>query len=96
MSFKLSRQATQDIIDLYVSGSVQFGMEQAEHYNTGLMDVLSLLADNPGMARMRREFKRPVRLHPYNAHLIAYVEDDSGILVVRVLHGRRDWENLLS
>ncbi|MCP1551686.1 MULTISPECIES: type II toxin-antitoxin system RelE/ParE family toxin [Methylorubrum] len=96
MIFKTSRQANQDIIDLYVSGSVRFGMEQAERYHAGLMDMLSLLADNPAMARLRREFRRPVRLHPYKAHLIAYVEDGSNILVVRVLHGRQDWESLLS
>jgi toxin ParE1/3/4 len=48
------------------------------------------------MARERPEFEPPVRLHPYQAHMIVYIEDGAAILIVRVLHGRQDWERALS
>ncbi|QNT71077.1 type II toxin-antitoxin system RelE/ParE family toxin [Defluviicoccus vanus] len=47
------------------------------------------------LARERAEFDPPVRLHPYQAHMIAYIIRDDGILIIRVLHGRQDWERYL-
>ncbi len=44
------------------------------------------------MARERQAFDPPVRLHPYGAHMIVYLENGAGILVIRTLHGRQDWE----
>jgi toxin ParE1/3/4 len=55
-----------------------------------------MLADNPLIARERRELAPPMRLHPYQAHMIVYVEDGAGVLIVRVLHGRQDWESSLA
>jgi toxin ParE1/3/4 len=37
-----------------------------------------------------------VRVHPFQAHVIIYVVDDAGVLIVRVLHGRQEWERLLN
>ncbi|MBP2506242.1 toxin ParE1/3/4 [Methylobacterium radiotolerans] len=71
-------------------------MEQAERYQDGLFTAFTLLATHPQMARLREEFTPPVRLHPYQAHMIVHVEDGPGILIVRVLHGRQDWESALA
>jgi toxin ParE1/3/4 len=95
MTYRTTRQADQDIIDIYLHGYGQFGQKQAEQYHEGLAAVLDLIADNPRMARERPEFTPPVRLHPYRSHLIVYRLDDAGVLVVRILHGRQDWERLL-
>ena len=72
-----------------------FGVDQAERYHEGMVSVFELLAENPLLARERREFDPPVRLHPYQAHMIAYVVRDDGILIIRVLHGRQAWEGYL-
>jgi toxin ParE1/3/4 len=95
MSYKTSRQADRDIIDIYVHGVAEFGVDQAERYHEGMVSVFELLAENPHLARERREFDPPVRLHPYQAHMIAYVVRDDGILIIRVLHGRQAWERYL-
>ena len=73
MIYRTTRRADQDIIDVYVHGTVRFGVDQAERYHEGLVSVFGLLADNPLLARERTEFDPPVRLHPYQAHIIAYV-----------------------
>lgn len=96
MIFRTSPQADEDIADLYVAGAMRFGVAQAERYQNGLFAAFQMLADHPLMARERRELAPPVRLHPYQAHMIVYVEDGSGVLIVRVLHGRQDWENSLT
>jgi toxin ParE1/3/4 len=95
MAYRTSRQADQDIIDIYLWGCREFGQPQAERYHEGLAATLDLIADNPRIARERTEFNPPVRLHPYQSHMIVYLLDDRGVLVVRVLHGRQDWERWL-
>jgi toxin ParE1/3/4 len=96
VSYKTTWQADQDIIDIYMRGAADFGVDQAERYHKGLTAVFDSLAKNPDMARKRMEFTPPVRLHPYHAHMIVYVEHGSGILIVRILHSRQDWERHLS
>ena len=95
MPYRTTRQADQDIIEIYLWGCREFGQPQAERYHAGLAATLDLIADNPRIARERAEFNPPVRLHPYQSHTIVYLLNDMGVLVVRVLHGRQDWERCL-
>ncbi|UMY16548.1 type II toxin-antitoxin system RelE/ParE family toxin [Methylobacterium organophilum] len=96
MTIRLSRRAVGDIIEIYTRGAQEYGTQHAERYGAGLRALFRLLAANPGIARRRTEFSRPVRLHPYRAHLVAYTEQEDGILIVRVLHNRQDWPRHLS
>ncbi|HEY4250537.1 MAG TPA: type II toxin-antitoxin system RelE/ParE family toxin [Roseomonas sp.] len=95
MGYRTSRQADQDIIDIYLHGAAAFGIEQAERYHAELAAAFERLADHPHLARERVEFSPPVRLHPCRAHIVVYVEHGDGILIIRVLHGRQDWERHL-
>ncbi|HSP26771.1 MAG TPA: type II toxin-antitoxin system RelE/ParE family toxin [Saliniramus sp.] len=94
--FRTTRLADQDIVDIYVDSAARFGEIQADRYFAGLKRTFAVLADNPRIARERREFAPPVRVHPYGVHLVVFCEDDAGILIVRVLHGRREWEDCLT
>lgn len=96
MTFRTTAQADEDIAEAYAAGALRYGEAQAERYQDGLFDKFRILAANPRLAHERREFAPPMRLHPYKAHMIVYVEDASGILIVRILHGRQDWERALS
>lgn len=95
MSYRATRKAEQDILEIYVRGVLDFGVVQAEQYYNGLIAAFELLADNPHIARDRLEFDPPVRIHRYRSHLIVYVLQERDILIVRVLHGRQGWENHL-
>ncbi|PPJ47297.1 type II toxin-antitoxin system RelE/ParE family toxin [Rhizobium sp. KAs_5_22] len=94
MTYRTTVEADRDIIEIYVLGAQQFGVAQSERYVDELFDSFELLAENPQMARERRELNPPMRLYPYHAHLIAYLVRDGDILIVRVLHGRQDWQGL--
>lgn len=96
MTFRTSLQADEDIANAYAAGAVLFGVAQANRYQEGLFAAFLLLAENPRLARERRELAPPMRLHPYQSHIIVYVENGAGILIVRVLHGRQDWESALA
>lgn len=95
MHFRITRQAERDIIRIYERGHAAFGAIHAERYHANLIAVFTLLADNPLMARERISGTRAVRLHPYEAHLIIYALRDDHVLIVRVLHGRQDWQRHL-
>ena len=89
--YRLTRKAEEDVIGIYANGLRMFGSAQAARYHDELETVFQLLGENPGMARERREITPPVRIHPYKAHIIVYVPDATGILIIRVRHGHEDW-----
>ena len=94
MSYKLTRKAEDDIIDIYLQGHTLFGENQAEHYHRGMEEAFRFLSDEPRAARERTEINPPVRVHPYGSHIIIYMigpADD--ILILRVRHSREDWHN---
>lgn len=91
MTYRLSRKAEDDIIQIFVDGAADFGLARAERYHAGLERSLSFLAEHPRAARERTEINPPVRVHPYGSHVIVYVLDAVGVLILRVRHGREDW-----
>lgn len=91
MAFRLSEAADGDIVRLYADGVDQFGLSQADRYHDALFDIFDLLAENPEMARERSELSPPMRVHPFNSHIIIYQIEGDDILIVRVRHGREDW-----
>ena len=92
MIWRLSARAAEDIIQVSLEGVRLFGEAHAEASHRDLAAVLELLAENPQMARERSEISPPVRIHPFKAHLVVYVTDEDGdILVVRIRHGHEDW-----
>ncbi|UEM06915.1 type II toxin-antitoxin system RelE/ParE family toxin (plasmid) [Skermanella rosea] len=95
MNFKTTEKADEDIIGIYVYGMRRFGTEQAERYHAGLIECFSFLCEHPFAARERSEFDPPVRLYFHQAHVVVYLVRDDILLIVRVLHGRQDWERHL-
>lgn len=43
------------------------------------------------MARERSAFSPPLRIHPFQSHLVIYRLEDDGIAIIRVLGGHQDW-----
>lgn len=96
MKYRTTVEADRDIIEIYGLGAERFGTSQAERYAESLFAAFDLLAENPRIARERTELVPSVRLHPHGAHMIAYTIGENDILIVRVLHGRQDWQSLFS
>lgn len=92
MSYRLSEQAEEDVVRVYVQGTELFGVQQAVRYHRRLRATFELLAANPRMARERAEYDPPVRIHPVGSHVVVYVVDDRDeVLILRIRHGREDW-----
>ncbi|MEP6021428.1 MAG: type II toxin-antitoxin system RelE/ParE family toxin [Paracoccaceae bacterium] len=89
-TFKVSTAASGDIRRIARYTQDTWGRAQRRRYLDGLNEKFKVLASMPDMALERRDFRPPVRIHHYEKHLIIYVIEDSGILIVRVLHQSQD------
>ncbi|WP_162622909.1 type II toxin-antitoxin system RelE/ParE family toxin [Salinisphaera orenii] len=74
MTVRLTRQAEDDLITLYIDGATRFGSVQADQYYDRLSQAIRLAGEQPYMARQRDEIEPPVRGHPCGAHILIYQE----------------------
>ena len=95
MSYKFSKEADNDLIELYVYGCKQFGESQAENYFSELESCFQLLSETPLICRDRKEFNPKVRIHHHGRHLVIYHTQTDHILIVRILHDSMDIQSHL-
>lgn len=91
MAIKLSTAAQMDLFHIAVDGLDIFGPAQTERYEAGLNKTLEFLARNPRATAEHGEYTPPVRVCPYQAHIIIYRIEDDDVFVVRICHSREDW-----
>jgi toxin ParE1/3/4 len=89
-SIRLTPLAEQDLRDIWQHGTEVWGRAQAERYFDAMYGTFELIADFPEIARLRDNFTPPIRLHPFQSHLIAYDAGKDGVDVIRILHMRSD------
>ena len=94
MELKLTPCAIADIERIYLESARQFGISQADAYQAGLRRSLELIGQHPLVARERTGFRRPVRVHPYESHVIVYLVGDA-VLVIRILHAHQNLRRIL-
>ena len=90
MSFRLTREAEADIVDIYRYSVENFGEAQADAYHDRLSDCFGLLADTPLIGRDYGFPRTGLRRYEHASHSVYYRLTDSGILILRVLHRRMD------
>lgn len=93
MDYVLSRKAEEDVINIFLEGIEEFGVDQADRYHRKLAESFRFLAENPLAAPERKELTPAVRAHPVGVHLVIYrleLQSDR-LLIVRIRHCREDW-----
>lgn len=88
--FRVSKLAESDLRSIARYTQNEWGREQRRIYLDGLNDKFETLSQSPTIAAERQDFEPPVRIHTHEKHLIVYVIDDGGILIIRVLHQSMD------
>jgi len=88
--YVFSKQAENDLIEIYRYGFLTYGENKADLYINALKDKCEFLAANPSLYRERCEFIAPVRIYHHKKHLIIYTVETSYILIVRICHERMD------
>ncbi|MFN3605677.1 MAG: type II toxin-antitoxin system RelE/ParE family toxin [Cypionkella sp.] len=85
-----------DLTAIWNYGVQIWSIAQAETYLHGMQRVFDLLCAQPDIARLRAEFNPAIRLYSYQSHIIIYVADDTVLQVIRVLHMRANWADVLN
>lgn len=82
----LSPKASRDVDDIWNFSARTWSVAQADQHIDGLRDLLKLLCDTPGLARLRRDIEPPIRLFPCRSHVIIFRSDPPMLDVLRLLH----------
>lgn len=94
-TYRLTPKAVTDLEHIWLYTLETWSLAQADAYIDALTAAFQRLAAMPTIARERREFTPPVRIHPVQSHLVIYHTTDDGIVVLRVLGGQQDWQDLM-
>ncbi len=86
---KLSARAEADLLDIYDYTESAFGAYQAEAYLAGLERTFDLLANFPRIGATVDEIVPGYRRFRFQAHVVFYSEDRSGVVIRAILHHSR-------
>ncbi len=91
MKIEISAQANADLDRMVQEGLSQFGRKQTEGYLVSVYAAFRMIADFPYANREYAEFEPPLRVFSHRSHLILYLVDDGLLSIIRIRHGREDW-----
>ena len=91
MAHRLSSRTRADLDEIWHRIAIEGGGESAADRTVDLIaDRFLLLSDWPRLGRARNELRRGLRSLPVADYVIFYRIIRTGVVVQRVLHGRRD------
>jgi toxin ParE1/3/4 len=88
--YQLTNKAEAEIEGIIEYSIVNFGLNVAQKYITGLHECFMLLAEHQSWGGDYDFIVQGLRRYEYRSHAVYYQHMDDGILVVRVLGGKQD------
>ena len=88
--FKLHPGAAQDIIEIW-----QFiaddNLPAAARFRENILEAVRKIAAYPHQGHKRPDLtSRPLRFHTFREYLIAYAPEEKPVVVIAIIHGRRN------
>jgi toxin ParE1/3/4 len=93
--YRLTPKAEDDLAAIWRYSAETWSAAQADTCLDTLVATIETIVAMPILARERREFDPPVRIHPTAEHVIIYLIDGDVIFVIRILGGRQNWRAML-
>jgi toxin ParE1/3/4 len=94
-SYVLSPRAQADIEEIWDYTAANWDAKQAELYIRQLQLSVEAVAHNPRLGRPCDEVRVGYRKYLAGSHVLFYRLTDTGVDVVRILHGRMDFSQHL-
>lgn len=94
VSYSFSGPARADLVDISEYTAKRWGATQRRRYLEGLFAFLELITHAPNAGRPRDDLRAGLRVRSYHLHRIYYLIGADGVVVVRILHVRRDEQSL--
>jgi toxin ParE1/3/4 len=82
--------AKNDLKDIYLYGTREWGQAQSESYLSAIKNQLWLLTEQPFIGVERAEISPEIRSLVIQSHTVFYRLTNRQIEIIRVLHGRQD------
>lgn len=84
MTYTLSLQAEEDLIQIYLYGLETFGELQAERYFNSLEKTFERIALNPEMYPMANEIRTGYRFCVHSSHTIFFTSEEQ-VNIIRII-----------
>ncbi len=88
--YRLTSRAEADLAGIADYTIEAFGIHQARRYRDEFEGCFERLSRNPGPGRNAEGLVPGLRRFEHRSHVVFYIRDDRGILIVRILHARMD------
>jgi toxin ParE1/3/4 len=88
--YELTRKAEDEIGRIYEYSIVNFGLEVAQKYISGMHNCFELLAGNQSWGNDYGFIKSGLLRYEYRSHSVYYQPAENGILIVRILGNKQD------
>jgi toxin ParE1/3/4 len=85
-NYKLSKEADQDLDDIYYYTFQNFGPGQADDYFDSLMTRLHNISNNPMMYPEAQDVQKGIRCSVHAAHTIYYRLIEKEVVIIRIPH----------
>jgi toxin ParE1/3/4 len=85
-TFRVSGEAEADLDGILAYTTGTWGWRQTDQYIAKLEDGFDLLAQNPSIGRACESIRAGMRRFEIGKHVVFYLPDPGGVLIVRVLH----------
>ena len=95
MAFKLRPAADQDLEDIYNYSVSEWGEDRADRYIRDLETTFQKLDSGELHARKADEINPGLKAYRVASHVVFFRPESYGILIIRVLHRRMDYEQNL-
>ncbi|MDZ7711466.1 MAG: type II toxin-antitoxin system RelE/ParE family toxin [Roseovarius sp.] len=92
--FRLARAAVADLDDIWDYSSETWGPDQAEAYVADIFACFARAVAMPETGRDRSRFVPGARSLTAGRHLVFYRQIKSEVVILRVVHERRNWAAL--
>ena len=93
---RLTDPAQSDLDEIFAYTVETWGETRANAYLARIGEAIRRAADNPKHGPLKAISNLAFRVVKAERHLVFYREESTGILVIRILHERRDVSRLLT
>ena len=89
--YRISKQAINDLNDIWVYTFNEWSKEQADRYYDLIIGEIEFIADNYLIGKSAEQTRKNYRVTKIKSHLIFYRKTENEIVeVIRILHQRMD------
>lgn len=94
LAVKILPEADVDLEEIWLYSAETWSMEQADRYVTNFYAKFQTLAEMPQIGREYPDISPPIRIYPIGQHYVIYQVQQELLVIVRILHQRRNWQIL--